>query len=176
MRPSEGERRGRFPSGKVSLFEPLDPLDPLPPRGQGEPRGRKGVQKAEKRMNTVRISTSLIHSPPEQVQSCVFTAVRRSLSGRSSCSLSCVVLVSRIQSFTACLYAVRFPVCSGSSRLLRCSVPTISHKTDPSGPLTPEEYPKITQKKRFLQAYRAFLVMRNGYVLVIFGNRKGRRF
>lgn len=45
MRPSDGERRGRFPSGKVSLFQPLDPLDPLPPRGQGEPREGKGAEK-----------------------------------------------------------------------------------------------------------------------------------
>lgn len=157
-------------------MSPPAPRPPFPHGSRRTPRGRGSAGRPGERRNIVRISTSLVHSPPEQVQSCVFTAVRRSLSGRSSCSLSCVVLVSRIQSFTACLYAVRFPVCSGSSRLLRYSVPTISHKTDPSGPLPPEEYPKITQKKRFLQAYSDVLVLRNGYVLVIFVNRKGRRF
>ena len=178
MRPREGERRGRFTSGMVRKFlcPPTPPRPPSPYGSRRTPKGERERRKAGRAVEIVRICSSVVYCPPERVQSCVFTAVRRSLSGRSSRSLSCVVLVSLARSFPACHVArgvsPDFPDGLGYS-VVRCR--QLATKPTPAGRYLHGNVNKL-QKKRLLQAYGAFFGLRNVVVLVIFEYRKGRRF
>ena len=141
MRPREGERRGRFPSGMVRKFLSPPTPDPPPPRvkentegGEGAPEGRESCRDRPYMFERsllppgARTELRLYRCSPEFVRTLLALAVL-------CCPCVARPVVSRLS-----WCAGRFPFFSGRSRLLRYSVPTISHKTDPRGPLPPREY------------------------------------